>query len=83
MRRELPWETFFADKFQIDAAVGRKRQTFRYIPTELAEPAEEIEVAAFGETYRFSAESFFQGNRSMIDKLVETAIGDATGEIRA
>ncbi len=79
MRRELPWETFFADKVQIDAAVGSDGSVSIH-SDELAEPAEEIEIAAFGEKFRFSATSFFQGNRSMIDKLVETAIGDAHGQ---
>ncbi len=79
MRRELPWGTFFADKFQIDAAVGTDGNVSIH-SEELAEPAEEIEVAAFGEKFRFTAKSFFQGNRSMIDKLVETAIGKAKGE---
>jgi len=79
MRRELPWHTFFADKVQIDAAVGSNGNVSIH-SDELAEPAEEIEIAAFGEKFRFTAKSFFQGNRSMVDKLVEVATGDAKGE---
>ncbi|HBE81923.1 MAG TPA: class I SAM-dependent RNA methyltransferase, partial [Blastocatellia bacterium] len=33
------------------------------------------------ERYNFSARSFFQGNRYLIDTLVEIAIGDSKGEI--
>lgn len=79
MRRELPWHTFFADKFQIDAAVGSDGSVSIH-SDELAETADEVEITAFGEKFRFTAKSFFQGNRSMVDKLVETAIGDANGE---
>ncbi|HSK28630.1 MAG TPA: methyltransferase [Candidatus Limnocylindria bacterium] len=39
----------------------------------------EIAIEAFGERFLFTARSFFQGNRVLIDKLVETAIGDARG----
>jgi 23S rRNA (uracil1939-C5)-methyltransferase len=79
MRRELPWHTFVGDKFQIDAAVGSNGSVSIH-SDELAEDADEIEITAFGEKFRFTAKSFFQGNRSMVDKLVEVAIGDAKGE---
>ena len=39
----------------------------------------EIAVTAGDERYNFAAYVFFQGNRYLIEKLVETAIGDATG----
>jgi 23S rRNA (uracil1939-C5)-methyltransferase len=47
---------------------------------EFAEEAGEVEFAAANEMFRFSPASFFQANRSMVDKLVETAIGDAAGK---
>ena len=78
LRRELPWETFYSDKMQVDAALGSNGGVSIH-STELAEPAGEIAVKAAGESYVFSAKSFFQGNRAMVDRLVETAIGDATG----
>jgi len=79
MRRELPWHTFVADKFQIDAAVGTNGSVSIH-SDDFAEPPERIGITAVGEKFRFTAKSFFQGNRSMVDKLVETAIGDAKGE---
>jgi 23S rRNA (uracil1939-C5)-methyltransferase len=79
LRRELPWGTFFSDKLQMDAALGSDGRVSIH-SEELAEPAEEIEVAAAGEKFRFLANSFFQGNRVLVDKLVETAIGDPAGK---
>ena len=78
LRRELPWDTFFADKFQIDAARGSDGRVSIH-SEELAEPAGEIDIEAANEKFRFSAQTFFQGNRSMIERLMETAIGDAAG----
>jgi len=78
LRRELPWETFYSDKLQVDAALGSDGRVSIH-SGELAEPANEIEIQAAGESFKLSAKSFFQGNRAMIEKLVETAIGDAAG----
>ena len=78
LRSSLPWEAFSSDKPQIDAAAGDDGQTSVFSP-ELPEPEREIDFTALGETFRFSARSFFQGNRFLIDKLVETALGDASG----
>jgi 23S rRNA (uracil1939-C5)-methyltransferase len=66
LRRELPWETFYSDKMQVDAALGSNGGVSIH-STELAEPAGEIAVKAAGESYVFSAKSFFQGNRAMVD----------------
>ena len=79
LRRELPWETFYSDKLQVDAALGSDGYVSIH-SVELAEPATEIEIQAAGERFKLSAKSFFQGNRAMIDKLVETAIRDASGQ---
>ena len=78
LRRELPWETFYSDKLQVDAALGSDGRVSIH-SGELAEPANEIEIQAAGESFKLSAKSFFQGNRAMVDTLVETAIGDAAG----
>lgn len=79
LRSSLRWEMFSADKAQIDAACGDGGDVSAYSP-ELVEPTNEIEISAFGEKFIFSARSFFQGNRFLLDKLVETAIGDARGK---
>lgn len=79
LRDGIPWETFASDKLQIDAAVGTNGDVSIHSP-EFVEPASEITAQVFGENFIFSAKSFFQGNRFLLDKLLETAIGDVTGK---
>ena len=78
LRGSLPWEAFSSDKTQIDAATGDNGEASVY-STELADREREIEFTAFGEKFRFSARSFFQGNKFLIDKLIEIALGDVSG----
>lgn len=68
-----------AGMMQIDAAAGDNGEVSTY-SADLVEPTREIAHTSNGERLSFSARSFFQGNRFLIDKLVETAIGDAAGE---
>lgn len=63
---------------QIDAACGENGETSIFSP-DLLEPTTELGFSAVGERYIFSARTFFQGNRFLIDRLIETAIGDAGG----
>ncbi len=46
----------------------------------MPEQTSEVTISAAGETYTFSAETFFQGNRFLVESLVEAALGDSTGE---
>ncbi|CAN5664904.1 23S rRNA (uracil(1939)-C(5))-methyltransferase RlmD [soil metagenome] len=78
LRSEPKWDTVADKVFPIDAAAGDGCEVSIYSP-ELIEPTRDITVAAAGERFAFSSRAFFQGNRFLIDKLVETAIGDATG----
>src|SRR4030095_8681043 len=78
LRTTLPWETFSSDKAQVDAATGDMGEASLYSP-ELSESEKEIEFTAFGEKCRFSARSFFQGNKFLIEKLIEIALGDVSG----
>ncbi len=78
LRPDLEWDTFSGDNFAIDAAAGDGGGVSLYSP-ELIEPTHDIAVEAAGERFAFSSRAFFQGNRFLIDKLVESAIGDATG----
>ena len=77
LRASLPWEAFSGDKAQIDAATGDTGEASVYSPELTDERA--IEFTAFGEKFRFSARSFFQGNEFLIDKLIEIALSDASG----
>lgn len=41
--------------------------------------AETLTVTAAGESYACSAEAFFQANRFLVEALIDTAVGEATG----
>lgn len=78
LRSDLPWGAFFSEKAQIDAACGDSGDVSVFSP-ELLEPTRDISFTAAGEKYSFSARSFFQGNRYLIDDLVAAATPDVRG----
>lgn len=78
-RSEMPWDMFFSDRSQIDAACGSDGSVSTYSP-DLPEATNDIDFRTTEERYIFSARSFFQGNRFLVERLVETAIEDAEGE---
>ncbi|HMJ08048.1 MAG TPA: RsmD family RNA methyltransferase, partial [Pyrinomonadaceae bacterium] len=43
-------------------------------------PTAEITAAAAGERFNYSAKSFFQGNKSIVERLVSSAIDGAAGK---
>jgi 23S rRNA (uracil1939-C5)-methyltransferase len=63
---------------QIDAACGDAGACSVY-SADLVEPTNKISFTAAGERLRFSARSFFQGNRFLVDRLVEAAVGGYAG----
>jgi 23S rRNA (uracil1939-C5)-methyltransferase len=77
-RAEIDWSKFWPDKGSIDVASGDNGEVSVYSP-EMDLGNDEVVLSAAGESYRFSAEAFFQGNKYLIDKLVALAIGDAEG----
>jgi 23S rRNA (uracil1939-C5)-methyltransferase len=77
-RSDLDGVANAAKTAKIDVAAGDDGQVSVF-SDGLNEPAEEIAFSAAGERYVFSARSFFQGNRFLINKLIETAVGDASG----
>ena len=79
LRGENAWENFWDETSRIDAAVGDNGEISIYSP-DLVEPTNEISSAVAGERFAYSAQTFFQGNRYMVDKLVEAALKDAKGE---
>ena len=79
VRAEFDWSAFWPEKGQVDAACGDDGAVSLYsADADLGDP--EITLTAGGERYTFAAHAFFQGNKFLIDKLVEVAIGDASGE---
>ena len=81
LRETVEWESFWAERLEIEAASSGSDQVSIY-GEELIEPTDEIFFTAAGERYYYSARSFFQGNQFLVESLIETAIGDARG-IRA
>jgi 23S rRNA (uracil1939-C5)-methyltransferase len=65
---------------QIDVAAGDNGEVSAY-SSDPVEMTRELTVTAAGERFGFSARSFFQGNRFLIDALVEAAIGGHSGGI--
>lgn len=78
VRAEIDWTSFWPEKGAIDAAAGDAAETSLY-SEEIDLGGAEIGLTAGGEKYNFAAYVFFQGNRYLIDKLVEAAIGDTKG----
>lgn len=78
LRADLDWGSFWAEEAVIEAAVG-SNEDISLNSTELPEPAA-IAFEVAGERYAFDAASFFQGNASLVEKLIETAIGGAEGK---
>lgn len=77
LNSEFPWENVWAEKAFVEAARGDDGEVSTHSPG-LFEP-NEISFTAAGEKFAYSAEVFFQGNRSLIPALLETALGDASG----
>ncbi len=79
VRSNFRWDTFRPKKGAIDAACGDRGATSLYSEAfDLSD--KEITISAAGEQYTFAAHVFFQGNRYLIDTLIETAIGAVRGE---
>ncbi|CAN5333530.1 23S rRNA (uracil(1939)-C(5))-methyltransferase RlmD [soil metagenome] len=77
-RETLDWDLLWEDLAEIEAASGDGGEVSVY-SRHMAEPTVNITQTVNGESYAFSAETFFQGNKSLIGKLIETAIGGASG----
>ncbi len=79
LRASLNWDSFWANRAEIEAACGSDGSISLYSP-ELMEPTEEIFYASGDDNYTYSAQSFFQGNQSLIPKLLDTVLSDAGGD---
>ncbi|HEX6124862.1 MAG TPA: class I SAM-dependent RNA methyltransferase [Pyrinomonadaceae bacterium] len=79
VRAEIDWTNFWPEKGAIDVACGDAGAVSAF-SSDLDLGNKEITLTAAGETYTFTAQAFFQGNRYLIESLIRTAIGDASGE---
>ncbi len=78
LRLSTDWSAQKGSQGEIEAVSGEGGRISTHSPGSKA-PAAEIDIELAGETYAYSAETFFQANRQLIPKLIETAIGDARG----
>ncbi len=78
LREDFPWENLWSDRSFVEAAAGDDGVSIH--TPGLIEPPE-ITFSALGETFTYAANVFFQGNQLLIPQLVETALGDAKGDI--
>jgi 23S rRNA (uracil1939-C5)-methyltransferase len=79
IRRDIQWADISAEKGAIDAAIG-DGGAMSVHSEEMGLAGDEIPLTAAGEKFNFAASVFFQGNRFMIDTLIQIAIVDALGD---
>lgn len=77
LRGEIEWESFWGGKVEIEAANAGSEVSI--YSDEIIEPTDDITFEAHGEKYLYSAHCFFQGNSSLVEKLIELAVGGASG----
>jgi len=78
LRKSFDRNMFRSEKPEIEAVTGDDGNVSIF-SRELPEPAAEISIELAGETYAYSAATFFQANRFLVEKLIDTAIADAAG----
>jgi 23S rRNA (uracil1939-C5)-methyltransferase len=78
LRKEVDWPTLWSEKIMVDAASGDGGDVSVYAE-ELDVETKDITLTVAGEKYIFSAATFFQGNKYLLETLVDTAISGAEG----
>jgi len=79
LRESMEWDTLWSERHEIEAASGEEGHVSIY-SAEGREPAAELSFSVKGETYFFSAETFFQANKFLIGELINAAVEGLTGE---
>lgn len=77
LRESLPWDEFRAEHVEIETASDGK--AISVYSSEILEPTESVAFEVNSFTYRHDAETFFQGNLSLVGDLIRAAIAGATG----
>ena len=80
VRESVEWSSISGQLFEMEATTGDDDgvSTFSRAATG---PAAVVSAEVAGHKYSYSAETFFQTNRSVLEKLIEGAIGGAKGEL--
>ena len=73
LRSGIEWANIWSNRIAIEAAVGDNGEASTY-SSEILNPTNEISIRAHGEAYTFSAQTFFQGNQYLIEKLIDLTV---------
>lgn len=76
LRNEFPWEMMWEEKGSVDATEGQDGGALN--SPGVLEP-EEVTYTAKGERFTYSAGVFFQGNQTLIEALLTTALDGESG----
>ena len=79
LRETIDWETIWSDRIEVEAAHGDSGDISWY-SKDVDSETQKISIHARGETYLFSAQTFFQGNQYLVEKLIELAVGGFSGD---
>jgi len=79
IRESMEWDTVWSERHEIEAATGEEGHVSIY-SAEGREPPAELSFSVNGETYFFSAETFFQANKFLIGELINAAVDGLAGE---
>ncbi len=79
IRESMNWNGLWSDQAQMEAATGDEGRVSIY-SEDMAEPTSELSYTVNGDTYAFSARTFFQANKFLISALIEAAVGGAGGD---
>ncbi|HVF46609.1 MAG TPA: hypothetical protein VNA17_03490, partial [Pyrinomonadaceae bacterium] len=79
-RKSLSWDLIWDENAQIEAAIG-DNGTVSVYSADLPQSASDLSFEAGGERYAFSAQTFFQGNKSLVVALIEAATAGAGGRL--
>ncbi len=77
-RESLDWDSVWSENAEIEAATGEDGRVSLF-SEHLGEPTAELLFANNGDQYIFSAKSFFQANKFLIERLVTTALDGLNG----
>ncbi len=76
--RATSWHHFPPGLKHLDVVVGENGVSFA--PAFAEFETKELSLTVRGEVYRYNAEAFFQINLSLLEPLIDFALGDAAGE---
>lgn len=79
LAKSMDWDALWADEAQVEAATGEEGRVSLF-SADMVEPTAELTFAVNGDTYIFSVQVFFQANKFLIERLIETALGGSSGD---